>query len=168
MLHLCQLFIIPAFATSLTGLFVAANATDGANWGIIITAIGTLITAVIGGVVLVMTTRSKTKIEEMKVAADLERIKRDHEYKVNEVRADAQRVVSLVNAGALSRLQNSMVDNTAETVKSSATADQTKMIVEELTKKVDAIPVNKSEVDPLQVEVVNQQDNPVPTTSTAP
>jgi cobalamin biosynthesis protein CbiD len=129
---------------------------DAPTISLVITGLTGLITAVFGGLVLWNQSKSKARIEEMKAAADIERIRNDAHQKVQEVRMEAQKAVSMVNAQALTNLQNSMVVNTAETVKGAQAAasasqaavvasDQVKKSVEQLAEKIPTIKLSESD-----------------------
>ena len=121
--------------------------------------VSSIITAIFGGLVLVITTRSNAKIAEMKVTAELEKIRNDAHKEVQKVQADAQRAVSLINSSALTALQSSVNLNTAETVKGVAAADQVKQRVEQLESKLPG----PRDGEITEVHVTNSLNDPVPT-----
>lgn len=129
-----------------TGTFAAAiiylAEMDAPTISLVITGLTGLITAIFGGMVLYGQAKSKARIEEMKAAADIDRIRNEAHKEVERVRAEAQKAVSLVNTSALAGLQTAMTANTLETMKSVATADQVKVRVEQLDQK---IPVRQSD-----------------------
>lgn len=141
-------FLILGFTTGGFAAFVVYLAEmDAPTISLVITGLTGLITAIFGGLVLWNQSKSKARIEEMKAAADIERIKNEAHKEVERVRSEAQKAVSLVNANALSNVQSLLAANTAETVKSVAAADQVKQRVEQLEQKLPIPTVKLSEVD---------------------
>lgn len=116
--------------------------------------ISSIITAIFGGIVLVITTRSNTKINEMKVASELEKVKREGEMKLQQQQLETQKALSMVNAGHLNSLRTEVAVNTAETIKSAAR-------VEQLEQKLP-IPRGEADGQPIDVHVTNNPSDPVP------
>ncbi len=128
--------------SSFTGVTVFLAEMDAPTVSLVITGLTGLVTAIFGGLIMWGQAKSKSRIEEMKIEAEIERIKNEAHQKVQEVRAEAQKAVSLVNATALSNIQAAMTVNTTETIKSAAAADQTKERVERLEAKLPTPAVN--------------------------
>lgn len=124
-------------ASSMAGTGLVVANLDGATIGLIIAAVGSLITAVVGAVMTVMNGRTNNRIAEMKASNELELTKM-------RLQMESQARLSQQNNTALTNLHTAVAQNTVETVKSTAAADQAKVRVEQL---VDKLPVKQSETE---------------------
>lgn len=113
-----NILAVSAILSSLAGFGMVIAAWDGATIGIVVGAIGSLISAAVAGLIAVMNARTKNRIEEMKV------------------QMETQRALATMNNRALGDLHNAIAQNTVETVKSTAASDQVKQRVEQLEQKL--------------------------------
>ena len=115
-----------------TGIVIANM--DGTTTGILVAAIGTMITAVVGGIVAVIQARSKSRQEEMRL--QLEQMKMQLDY---------QKDLSKLNNQSLNSLHSALSQNTLETMKGVQATDQMKQRVEQLSDKMPVTPTSKIE-----------------------
>ena len=148
--------------SSFSGVVMVVADIDAQGWGLILAGLGTLATTVVGALILWANNKTNNRIKEMEAEAKLKKVEDAAHQKIMEVRAEAQKAVSLVNAGTLSNLQTAVASNTMETVKATVAADQAKQRIEQLEAK---LPVQRSEAEagPADVHVVNSPDDPVNT-----
>lgn len=114
----CKILIAAAIMSALAGAGIVLAETETTSIGIIIAALGSLITAIVGGIITVMNTKTKNRIEEMKVTME------------------AQRELSRTNNTALNNIHSAITDNTIKTVESTAATDQVKQRVEQLADRL--------------------------------
>lgn len=111
----------PIIAVSTLSTFTGSGMVfanlDIATIGALVAAISSLITALVGGLIMVMNARTKNKIEEMRA------------------HMEAQRTMSETNNRALGHIHKAINDNTVETVRSAVATDQMKQRVEQLEQK---------------------------------
>lgn len=119
---------------------------DAASFGVILTGVGTLITAAVGAYMTILNGRAKARENEMRLV---------HELKMKEiqVQVEATAKMSQQNNTALMSLHQAVADNTLKTVEGTAAAaiaaDQAKQRVEQLAEK---LPVKQSETEEEQTQ----------------
>jgi putative exporter of polyketide antibiotics len=123
--------IATGVVASVAGSGMVFAAWDASTIGMVVTAAGSLVTALTAAVVAVISAKSKARGDEMKLQMEL----RLQEMKVQ---MDAQRTISALNNTSLTNLHTAIAQNTVETVKGTAATDQVKQRVEQLEQKLPA------------------------------
>jgi len=136
MITTLYILLVASITSTAVGTGMVVANLDATSIGILISAVSSLVAAIVAGVCMVLNTRSKNKIEEMKMQMELQR-----------VQMEAQRNLSTLNNTAINSLHHAVTQNTVETVKASTATDQIKQQVETLQKAVEERPIRQSETE---------------------